>query len=337
MKIVDLAQRGSAWHVWRSQGVSATDSVVLLGASPYKTTWRLWAEKTGYAVPEDLSANPNVRRGVLNEDVARQAYEDKHDELLLPVCCESSTLTILRASLDGLDSNGRPVELKCPALSTWNEVVAKGEKSEAYLLYLPQVQHQILVTLADYGWLVFYNVDTGEMLEFKIDKDAEMHRKIEALAVDFWDMVQRKKEPPKDPQRDTFIPEGNDVDAWISVAENYRFFEAEIQEFKARIKDLEKRQKPYLEEMKNLMGDYYSADYCGVMVTRYMTSGRVDYKQIVEDKLQLPDDEVETYRGNASERCRVTITDSLTPKRIVQEEVVKPLQDRPMVVESAYF
>lgn len=337
MKIVDLAQRGSAWHAWRSEGVSATDSVVLLGASPYKTTWRLWAEKTGYAIPEDLSANPHVQRGIKYEDVARQAYENKHDELLFPACCESSSHPLLRASLDGLDSKGRPVELKCPALSTWNEVVLMGEKSESYLLYYPQVQQQILVTGADFGWLVFYNVDTTEMIEFQIHKDEKLHREIEKLAVVFWDMVQKKKEPAKDPQRDIFIPKGSDVDEWISVAENYRFFEAEIQSFKARIKELEQNQKPYLEEMKNLMGEYYSADYCGVMVTRYAANARVDYKQIVEDKLQLTDSEIEVYRGSVSERCRVTVTDSLVPKRIVQEDVVKPLQNRPEVVESAYF
>lgn len=337
MKVVNLIQGSDAWLDWRSVGVTATDAAILLDLSPYKTIWRLWAEKTGYALPEDLSANPNVRRGVVNEDVARKAYEDKHDELLLAICCESLSLPILRASLDGLDSNGRPVELKCPSLSTWNEVVTKGEKSEAYSLYVPQVQHQILVTGADYGWLVFYNVDTAEMIEFQIHKDDVMHRKIEALAVDFWDMVQRKKEPPKNPERDVFIPTGEIANNWIAAAENYRFFEAEIQELKARIKELEKSQKPYLEEMKNLMGEYYSADYCGVMVTRYMTNGRIDFKQLVEDKLQLSDDEIEAYRGDSSERCRVTVTDSLAPKRIVQEEVVEPLQNRPEVVESAYF
>ena len=337
MKVVDLMQGSNAWLDWRSVGVTATDAVILLGLSPYKTTWRLWAEKTGYAVPEDLSANPNVRRGVLYEDVARKAYEDKHDELLLAICCESLSIPILRASLDGIDSNGRPVELKCPASSTWDEVVAKREKSEAYLLYLPQVMHQIIVTGADYGWLVFYNVDTAEMIEFQIHKDDEMCQEIIAAAGVFWGLVQNKKEPKKDPERDVFIPEGGVANDWISVAENYRFFEAEIQEFKARIKELEEKQKPYLEEMKGLMGDYYSADYCGVMVTRYVTSGRINYQKIIEDKTSLTEDEVEQYRGAASERCRVTVTDSLKPKGIVQQEVVEPLENCQAVIESAYF
>ncbi|WP_407080697.1 YqaJ viral recombinase family protein [Enterobacter hormaechei] len=46
---------------WRRQGVTATDAAILLNRSPYKTRWRLWAEKTGYAREVDLSLNPLVR------------------------------------------------------------------------------------------------------------------------------------------------------------------------------------------------------------------------------------------------------------------------------------
>lgn len=48
MKIVNLSQREEDWLDWRRQGVTATDAAILLNRSPYKTRWRLWAEKTGY-------------------------------------------------------------------------------------------------------------------------------------------------------------------------------------------------------------------------------------------------------------------------------------------------
>lgn len=53
MKIVNLSQREEDWLDWRRQGVTATDAAILLNRSPYKTRWRLWAEKTGY--PDDLT------------------------------------------------------------------------------------------------------------------------------------------------------------------------------------------------------------------------------------------------------------------------------------------
>src|SRR5690606_258328 len=135
MKIIDLSQRDDLWKDWRRQGITASDAAILLGRSPYKTLWRLWAEKTGYATEEDLSGNPLVQQGIRNEDLARQAFEARHDDLLLPVCVESIKHPLMRASLDGLRENGEPVELKCPSKATWEQVCAKGEDSDAFQLY----------------------------------------------------------------------------------------------------------------------------------------------------------------------------------------------------------
>ena len=43
MKIIDVAQRTPEWDRWRAQGITASESAVILGRSPYKTLWRLWA------------------------------------------------------------------------------------------------------------------------------------------------------------------------------------------------------------------------------------------------------------------------------------------------------
>lgn len=42
--------------------------------SEYKTVWRLWAEKKGLVLPDNLDANPNVQRGVRLEPKARKAF-----------------------------------------------------------------------------------------------------------------------------------------------------------------------------------------------------------------------------------------------------------------------
>lgn len=337
MKVVNLNQRSPQWHAWRSKGVTASDAAILLGLSPHKTFWRLWAEKTGYAEPDDLSRNPNVIRGVQYEDEARQAYEDKHNELLLPVCAESESEPLIRASLDGLDSRSRPIELKCPALSTWDEVKQRGHESEAYKLYYPQVQHQLMVTGASDGVLVFYNTDTKQMMEFSIAADHHMQAELLKRATELWDFVQKRKEPPKDPERDVFIPNGSQADAWINAAEGYRVLEQDVVELKNRLKELQERQKPYVEAMRALMGEHYSGEFCGVLVTRYKSQGRVDYKQIVEDRLQLTSDDVEAFRGESSERCRITVTDSLLPRNIVDPSVVELLEDVEETAESFWF
>lgn len=337
MKVINVQQQTPEWLAWRSKGVGASDAATLLEVSPYKTPWRLWAEKTGYALPEDLSNNPNVSRGLRFEVEAVQAYEKKFNELLLPVCAESDKYPLIRASLDGQDSKNRPVEFKCPAESTWDDVLRNGEKSTAYKVYEPQVQHQLIVTGTDEGFLVFYNVDTKQLLVFTIKADKELHKELIKRAYDFWDSVEKRKEPKKDPEKDLFIPKDEQAQEWIGAAEMYRFLDSEIAEMKARIKELETQQQPYMEQMRDLMGNYRFAEFCGVSITRYRSQGRVDYKRIVDEHLQLPEHEVEQYRADASERQRVTVTDSLVPRRIVNQDVAESLQETTGVLQTAWF
>lgn len=336
MQIVNLRQRDPAWLQWRREGITATDASILLGTHPHKTPWRLWAEKTGYALPEDLSNNPHVQRGVELEDLARMTVETHWGDILLPVCVQSSISPILRASLDGLNANGEPVELKCPGQSTWEQVQVHGEASEAFRLYYPQVQHQINITGASKGWLVFFF--EGAFKSFEIKRDDKLIQEIEAQADKFWKFVEKKKEPPKDPERDIFIPKGVSVANWIYEAQTYRMFEDKVQALKSEMDELRERQKASLENMKALMGDFYNADYCGVKITKYAANGRIDYKKVVEEKLpDLPSVELEQFRGEQEVRCRVSITESLTPKSIVDPEAVEPVKDLPIEVESFYW
>jgi len=89
MNVINVSQRTPEWSAWRADGVTASEAAVILGRSPYKTPWRLWAERTGVAVAEDLSSKPCVQRGVALEDQARQSFEDRHSTLLLPLCVQS--------------------------------------------------------------------------------------------------------------------------------------------------------------------------------------------------------------------------------------------------------
>src|SRR5690606_25193309 len=170
MKIINLSQGSDEWLEWRSGGITATDAVILLGRSPYKTKWRCWAEKTGYANPVDLSMNPLVRRGRENEDKARRLFEAELDDILLPLCVESSFDPLIRASLDGITSKNEPTELKCPSEKVWKEVCEQGEDSLAFQMYSCQVQHQLLATGSTKGYLVFYFEGDIKVFEIHVDR-----------------------------------------------------------------------------------------------------------------------------------------------------------------------
>jgi putative phage-type endonuclease len=313
MKIVDLTQRSEEWLRWRAQGVTASEAAVVLGRSPYKTPWRLWAERTGLARAPDLSANPHVRRGNELEDAARRAFEARHGTLLLPVCGESEEHPVLRASFDGIADDGSPVELKAPAERTFAEVAEKQTEATAFRLYWSQVQHQLYVAGADQGWLLFYG-GPGRLLEFPVARDeAFLHEELVPACLSFWEAIAKRREPPRDPARDLYVPVGEALEQWSVLAGEYR---DRLRE-KARLEALLKERKAELDSLEGrlvaMMDGFLAAEAAGLKVARFLQNGAVDYGKALKALLpKLDPAELETYRRKASERVRITALDEDT-------------------------
>lgn len=320
--VVDLPQGSDEWKSWRREGVTATDSVVLSGISPYKTLWRLWAEKTGYCSEVDLSGNPLVRRGHEKEDIVRQAVEARMGDFLIPVCVQSTRWPWIRASLDGLNSAGEPTELKYPSKKIWDEVQNEGEQSLAYRMYRIQVLHQMLALRANRGWLCFYQ--DGQVMIFEIEADMDTMVLLLRESVDFQRKVLEGEEPEKNELEDWYIPKDEEADRWVKLSQSYRDMDAQAAELREKLKILGERQKVVSEKLQELMGSYRSADYGGLQVTRY-TVNRVDYKQMLEDGVI---DESQTAKyTETGERCRVTVNHfSAMPKYVTDSDAVAPLQ-----------
>lgn len=178
MITVLLDQRTDEWKDWRRKGVTATDSCVLLGCNPYKSPLQLWEEKTGKSAPPDLSGVSAVRFGCENEERVRAMWEKSHGAEARPVCGEYDANPAIRASFDGLTEEGCPVEIKCPVPdgATLRDVKERGRAAAAFALYYVQVQHQLLVSGADKGRLVF--LDGDSLIEFEIERDEAMIAKI---------------------------------------------------------------------------------------------------------------------------------------------------------------
>ncbi len=307
MRIINIAQRTDEWHDWRKQGITGTDAAVLLGLHDKKTPWRIWAEKLGKVPPEDLSGNPNVQRGIALEPIAREAIEQKHDLLLLPVCGEHDEHPILRASFDGIDDNGRPVEIKCPGDNVWVALHKGGEQSLEYRRYIAQVQHQILVSGSDSALLVYFH--NGEMLEFTLRRDETMCREIVEKAHAFWELIVSQKEPEKDPRLDLFVPGGETREKWTTLANDRKRINRFLSEAETRVKTLKEQQKGVEKKMIGLMGDFLRADCDGIAITRYQQQGTVDYPALIADllpDLELTDELLKKYRKASSNRTRVT-------------------------------
>jgi hypothetical protein len=235
--------------------------------------------------------------------------------LLLPLCGESEEHPVLRASFDGIADDGSPVELKVPAERTFTEVSAKKTEAPAFRLYWPQVQHQLFVADADHGWLVFFGGPEPErLLEFPVARDEDfLTGELVPACLNFWEAIAKRKEPPRDPARDLYVPVGEELDHWSVLAGEYR----DLLREKARLDALLKESKEELGRVDvaliAMMGSFLAAEAAGLKVTRFLQNGTIDYGKALKALLpELDPSELETYRRKASERVRVTAQDEET-------------------------
>jgi len=308
MNVINVSQRSDAWRQWRSQGVSASEAAIVMNRSPYKTPWRLWAEKIGLVLEASLDNNPLIRAGIQQEPEALQRFEDKHDLMLLPLCGESEQFPLMRASFDGMSEANEPVEIKCPHETTFLDVLLNREASATYQLYWCQVQQQLLVSEAQRGFLFFYH--QGQDVEFEIQRDDRFLTELVDTAMDFWSAVKSKKEPPKDPERDLYLPHGEAERQWQQLAASYRNSAVKIADLKAELKTLEDSQAAIENTLVLLMGECLAAEHSGLRISRFQSQGAIDYKaalQALQPDVQAS--ALEVYRKPSATRVRVTCRD----------------------------
>ena len=308
MNVINVSQRSDAWRLWRAQGVSASEAAVIMKRSPYKTPWRLWAEKTGLVLEQSLENNPLIRAGIQQEPAALQHFEEKHGVMLLPLCGESERYPLMRASFDGLSEHNEPVEIKCPHENTYLDVCLNREQSVAYQLYWCQVQQQILVAEAERGFLYFYQ--DGQAVEFEIQRDDKFIKLLIETAMDFWAAVKSGQEPKKDTDRDLFLPKGQVEQQWQQLAAHYRQNALQMDELKVQLKALDALQLDLEQSLVGLIGDYRAAEHSGLRVNRFQMQGNIDYKAALQMLLPTVSETVlESYRKKPSNRVRITCRD----------------------------
>lgn len=184
------------------------------------TPWKVWAEKTG-SIPR-FQGNADTERGVRNEERVLQYFE-KESMLMVEreVTATSTPEPWLLASFDAMvpassDTTvsapyGFPVEAKCPAFQSRRKLWDAKKVGPAIMglpYYWCQVQHQILVAEAPYGYFVAagYEVDekdpsAGEKIVFPLTEkvprdDAFLTAYIAIAKFYFEEFIDSYTEPP---------------------------------------------------------------------------------------------------------------------------------------------
>lgn len=328
MMIVELEQGSPEWLAWREKGIGASEAATVMGENPFQTPAQLWAEKVGLVAPPDLSKNPHVQRGVRNEPKARERFEDEFGEFAVPLSAEHAEYGFIRASFDGILSNGLPLEIKCPAenrllavrafaqsVPNTSQVIGKVEMDAMRLgHYFAQLQQQMLVAGTDAAVLYVYDVESSRGYAFWVGANADYQAKLVEALSGFWDNVQTGTEPPLDPERDVFQAKGllgDDEDAalqWGKAENVWHELDAQIKAFEAEVKVLKEGRAQAEARMIEMMGDHLKGEgVTGLKIARFTRQGSIDYKAAIRDLApDVTDSMLEAYRKKSSSGTRFT-------------------------------
>ncbi len=318
MPIVDIVQRSKKWHVWRGQGITASMIPVIMGLSPYKTPYELWAELVGFKKPDDLSDNYHVQRGVEQEPEARDAVENEYGKPYMPVCVEADHNPLFRASLDGLYKLGdqkEVLEIKCPCEKIYFEILEQQGKAPTFQMYAAQVQWQLNTSGSLTGRLYFY-LRGKRPISTLIRRNDAFIEKAEKAALHFWELVQTKTPPKMIEGRDKVVydtPISNTDSDWLAKVNQYKEksnYHAELaQKTKAVKADLKQLESYFTEQVP---GDVQTFSKDGIRATRIDKTGEVDYRALLEElekelNVVIPQSLIEKHRKQGSSYFRVTV------------------------------
>lgn len=260
-----MEQNTNEWLEWRSKGIGASDTPIILGKSPWATPYQLWEQKLGLV--ENNFSNYATARGHALEDIARQHHELETGIRTKPKLVVANGLPHIRASLDGWNEEKRLVlEIKCPGEED-HKSAKDGKVPEKYFW---QVQHQLLASNGNIGHYYSFDGENGVLLTVPRDEKAII--KVIEETTKFWNLIQRK-EPP----------EFSDRDYKVSVDKNLSALISEYGHIDEAIKELENKKK-------NLRGDIIAISEAihprvrcnGFTICKAYRRGSVQYKKIPE-------------------------------------------------------
>lgn len=189
MKFITFKTRAE-WLEWRMSGIGSSDSMAVMGASPWLTRDQLWAQKTERMLPQ--KSMPWMKRGQDLEPLARKKYETMVGRPMNPANVAHEKHSFLIASLDGISAKGNHlVEIKCPGTQD-HAVALKGKVPDKYVW---QLTHQLLVTgLKEMDYFSF-DGEKGVIVRFV--RNVQFEKALLAAETSFWESVIKDIEPGK--------------------------------------------------------------------------------------------------------------------------------------------
>jgi len=266
-----LIQRSPEWLKWRRGKITATDACVLMNGIHFgKTVLDLYNEKTNdLEIPD--SSNFAMRRGVELEPLALAKFEEETGYLMTPRVMTDFFTPWRSASLDGYEIEGKcAVEAKCPGKED-HALALKGIVPEKYI---PQLQHQMLVTGLEEIYYMSY-VSDSDFTIFTVKKDHDYTQRLITAELEFWKRIQDRN-PPEPTDRD--YQEITSAE-WENLSNQYAGLCTVEKDYKCKLESIESI-KNEIKDKLLLLSNNRSAYGAGIKLSKVVRRGHFDYAAI---------------------------------------------------------
>ena len=282
--ILKLVQGTPEWHAHRAKCRNASETAIVMGASPYMTPYQLWEVRTGRRT---IEVTRPMLRGTELEPAARAAYETKTGLILEPLVMQEGEYS---ASLDGITIEGDLIlEVKCPFKGRDSELWKAVDGGHLPDHYRWQIETQLMVSKARVAHLWVFDGKEGILLE--VTPNPELWTSIHEAWERFMTSVTTDTPPPLN-EKDVLVREDPE---WQNAASAYLAARATAE---LHTTALDKAKAALI-----ALASHNSEAGAGVKVTRFWKAGNVDYKKVPA----LKGVDLEIYRGAVREEVRVTV------------------------------
>lgn len=338
---LDFEQGSEEWLAWRDNGCGSSDVRVIKGESKYKTRWQLWAEKLGIRSPDDLSRNPNVRRGNFFEPLVRETVAATLGVTLDVFCGSDKEHPWCNVSFDGvIRGENIPVEIKCPSStkgeddddvseeekekSRYWDLIENGSKSELYLEYIDQLQYQIGMLNAPYGYFAFYFSKLNKLKIYKVYRDEQLIIEIfEAVDQFYLNHVKTARAPEKDKILDYYEPSEQELVSWDS--QTLRMYELldEERKLKAKLKELRSEKDELTDDLMGKAHGFKQLALHALKINAVKGRETFQYKEFLESRgIEITNAEKDKFTRVGKSSARISVIKNRNLLQEVENSVI---------------
>jgi len=288
------------WLAHRHKGIGSSDVPAIMGVSAYgKTPLSLWEEKILPNPPPEDDSNSFIKdQGNQAEVKIRSFFEFMKSKTYAPALAQMSEFDFMKSSLDGQSEDKEEIiEIKLLGDAEPTKFFTNAkEHGKVPEHYMPQVQHQLLVTGAKKCWFIAYKFNKDDIflneqmtldnfVSIEVFPDPQYQAEMLEKCIKFWDLVQKKKPPPiSDGDWKTLKNGAKWANKFKQKKLKFEKAEAELEEARQHLLELaEKEKHPRLE-------------VSGVRIQQIQKLGNVDNKKVFkayDDELENVNNELE--------------------------------------------